>query len=160
MLDEKDQDTGGSLGSGGKAPDKGTWVPRLKEDILTLKVFISSSRPPKRVVLPSKEAKLVYSFGDALGSKFGSSFKIQDEIHYTSGQRNEEHGLKSSNFRELANLTYSLEKARLDGQLQNTKVILFTDNSTAETAFFKGTSKSKDLFELTLRLHKLFTSFT
>jgi hypothetical protein len=155
MLEEKGQDIGGALGSGNKAPDKVTCVPRLKDDIRALKLFMSSSKPPKRVVLPSREAKVVYSFGDASGIGFGSSFKVQDEIHYTSGQWNEEHGQKSSNFRELANLTYCLEKAHTDGLLCNSEAFIFTDNSTAEAAFFKGTSKSKDLFELTLRLHNL-----
>ncbi|KAL7559821.1 hypothetical protein ACA910_003984 [Epithemia clementina (nom. ined.)] len=38
---------------------------------------------------------------------------------------------------------------------EGTEVFLFTDNSTAEAAFYKGTSKSKLLFQLVLRLRKL-----
>jgi hypothetical protein len=34
-------------------------------------------------------------------------------------------------------------------------MFLFTDNGTAEAAFFKGTSKSEKLFDLELRLHKI-----
>ncbi|KAL7557428.1 hypothetical protein ACA910_015263 [Epithemia clementina (nom. ined.)] len=36
-----------------------------------------------------------------------------------------------------------------------TEIFMFTDNSTSESAFNKGTSKSKLLFDLALRLRKL-----
>ena len=37
----------------------------------------------------------------------------------------------------------------------DTEVFMCTDNSTAESAYYKGSSSSKILHELILRLHKL-----
>lgn len=62
---------------------------------------------------------------------------------------------KSSNYRELRNLVEALESAYTDGLLDDREVFMFTDNSTAEAAFFKGTSTSELLFELVLRLRKI-----
>lgn len=52
-------------------------------------------------------------------------------------------------------LVYSVEDASAKGLLVNTELFLFTDNSTAESTFSKGTSKSKQLFGLILRFRKL-----
>jgi ribonuclease HI len=57
----------------------------------------------------------------------------------------------SSNYRELRNLIESLEKAAEAGLLTNTEVWLFTDNTTAEAAYFRGSSKSRQLHGLVLR---------
>ena len=62
---------------------------------------------------------------------------------------------KSSNYREMCNLVETLEAMASEGELSGFELFLFTDNSTAESAFFKGPSSSKDLFELVLRLRKL-----
>jgi hypothetical protein len=85
---------------------------------------------------------VVYKFGDASGSGFGSSFHISDNLYYSCGQWNTEYSSESSNFRELANLVFALEEAQQRGELRNTEVFIFKDNSTAESAFFKGTSTS------------------
>ena len=49
----------------------------------------------------------------------------------------------------------SLEKASEAGLLTNTEVWLFTNNTTAETAYFRGFSKSRQLHGLVLRLRLL-----
>jgi hypothetical protein len=61
----------------------------------------------------------------------------------------------SSNWRELTNLVETLEDEATAGRLQGCEIFMFTDNSTAEAAFFRGTSSSERLFELVLRLRKL-----
>lgn len=43
--------------------------------------------------------------------------------------------------------------------LEGSEIFIFTDNTTAEAAFWKGTSKSKKLFELVLRLKLLKMKF-
>ncbi len=62
---------------------------------------------------------------------------------------------ESSNFRELANLVLAIEDAHRRGLLKDAEIFLFTDNSTAELAFYNGTSSSKALFELVLKLQRL-----
>ena len=72
----------------------------------------------------------------------------------------------SSNVRELKNLVDTLKKMADANELDGSEIYFFTDNSTAEAAFFKGSSKSRLLFELILDLRELemnyktkFTSF-
>ena len=55
----------------------------------------------------------------------------------------------SSNWRELANLVESVEVEVRDRGLSDTEIFLFTDNTTAEAAYWKGGSKS----EKTVRPH-------
>jgi hypothetical protein len=100
---------------------------------------------------------VIYGFGVASGNGngFGSSLSIGDTIHYQSSQWMEEWGAESSNFRELNNLINALESAQNDGLLENTELFMFTDNSTTKSAVFKGTSASRILFELVLRLQNL-----
>ena len=59
---------------------------------------------------------------------------------------------QSSNWRELNNLLASLETWIKTQDLKGTQLFIFTDNSTAESAFWKGTSKSQLLCDLMLRL--------
>jgi hypothetical protein len=92
--------------------------------------------------------------GDASGQGFGSSLIIGNKIHYCHGQWHSSHSEESSNFHELANLIYAIEDAHLWGLLDNTELFFFTDNSTAESVFYKGTYSSEKLFNLVLQLHK------
>jgi hypothetical protein len=61
----------------------------------------------------------------------------------------------SSNFRELRNVVEGIEEEVEEGRLKEAELFMFTDNSTAEAAFHRGTSSNKELFELVLRLKKL-----
>ena len=135
-----------------KAPLRVKWVPRLKKDIDALRLFTGSENPPKRLVRPLEGASVVYTFGDASGSGFGGSSYGNEELRYYSGQWEESYSSKSSNYRELSNLVIKLENDYVNGLLENKEIFVFTDNSTAEAAYFKGTSKSQPLFELILRL--------
>lgn len=56
---------------------------------------------------------------------------------------------------ELSNLVFSLCGLAVDGSLKGYELFMFTDNSTAESAFWKGTSVSPLLFELVLKLKQL-----
>jgi hypothetical protein len=62
---------------------------------------------------------------------------------------------ESSNYREFRNLVEKIESLVEDGSLRGHELFMFTDNSTTESAFFKGTSSSEKLFELVLRLRKI-----
>jgi len=154
-LEEREGDSPDKMVSGGRAPERVKWAPRLVDDLRALKTFTASKHPPRRLVRPVRSAVAVYVFGDASGSGFGSSFNIGDQVRYLSGQWNSEHGGQTSNYRELVNLVYALEKARDEGLLEGTEVFVFTDNTTAEAAFFKGTSSTPELFDLVLRMRRL-----
>jgi hypothetical protein len=96
-----------------------------------------------------------YGFGDASGSSFGTMLLIGDDLHYQYKQWTTPFGEQSSNYRELSNLVLGIEGAFHSGPLENWEVFFFTDNTTAEAAFHKGTSYSKPLFDLILRLQTL-----
>ena len=53
------------------------------------------------------------------------------------------------------NLVESLELQVRNGELCACEVFIFTDNSTAESVFYKGNSDSPKLFELILRLRRI-----
>jgi len=102
-------------------------VGQLTADIAALRLLFSPSYPPKRAVRPQATATAAYGFESE----------------------------SSSNYRELHNLILGIEEAVSAGVLNNTELFLFTDNISAEAAFHKGTSSSKTLFNLVLRLRVL-----
>ena len=138
-------------------------APRLAQDIQALESLLAAEEPAHRLVRGDKVNSAKFAFGDASGSGFGSSWEVlgtdnqidRDKVSYRFGTWGEEVRSGSSNLRELKNLTDTLELMGKDGELSGTEVFLFTDNSTAESAFAKGSSSSKPLFELILRLRKL-----
>ena len=140
-------------------PEQVTPVPRLVQDLAALRELFSGEVPRLRLVQGSQIAISIYSFGDASGGGFGSSWTIKGGIGYRFGTWSREMSLESSNLRELLNLVETLENMASDGLLNGTEVFLFTDNSTLEAAFFNGSSTSKKLFELVLRIRKLEMNF-
>jgi hypothetical protein len=146
-------------------------VPRLANDVQSQSKLVEPSKPPLRTVRMKSTARVVYGFGDASKQGFGSTIVTPDgKIHWTSGhwtldqeQQSAEHvdGARpivyerSSNYRELRNLVEELEKAYKKGLLDDREIFMFTDNSTAESAYFKGTSSSELLFGLVLHLRKI-----
>jgi hypothetical protein len=153
-VQEKDDDDVdmGFTESSNKAPVQVKWVPRFPSDVGALTELFSSTTPPRRQIRPSTTASAVYQFGDASGQGFGSSLMIGDVVYYRHGQWNDSHSQESSNYREFANLIYAIEDAYTKGLLTDAELFLFTDNSTAESVFYKGTSSSEKLFNLILRL--------
>jgi hypothetical protein len=130
-------------------------VPRLKDDLRALLTLTESENPPLRLVRPSMVRSVRYGFGDASGAGFGSTFSAPGEILYRHGIWGNDDSGRSSNWRELTNLVETLELEAMEGRLHGCEIFMFTDNSTAEAAFFKGTSSSILLFNLVLRLRKL-----
>ena len=133
-------------------------VPRLFEDVAALKRLTQEISPPWRRVRPKHCATVMYGFGDASGPAFGASSEVMGRTgtHFEYGQWistvTEE---ESSNWREFTNLVEYLEGRELTGDLRDSEVFMFTDNSTAEAAFWKGNSKSRKLTDLVLRLREI-----
>ena len=130
-------------------------VGRLVKDLEALALLTAELEPPVRVVRSSRIVQARYGFGDASGGGFGASIEARKGIWYRHGIWGPETAGNSSNFRELCNLVDSLEKLAAIGELGGTEVFLFTDNTVAESAFYRGTSASPKLFDLVLRLRKL-----
>jgi len=138
-----------------EAPKLVTPVPRYSRDLEALWFLCQAERPPERKVR-SKDVYLArYGFGDASGTGFGSSFGDKDGVSYRYGVWGKDENKQSSNYRELANLVETLEVMVENGSIRNCELYLFTDNQVAERSFFNGTSTSKLLFQLILRLRKV-----
>jgi hypothetical protein len=132
-------------------------VPRFASDIQALQMLMHFAEPPLRKVRCRRHGKVHYGFGDASsGPAFGASFDIDDYIHYQYGQWTMQVTEEElSNWRELSNLVQALKKITSDCGLHDCEIIIFTDNTTAEGAFWKRTVKSPKLFELVLELKML-----
>jgi len=148
-------------------------VSRLSQDLDALHKLTRFDLPPLRVVRPSKAVHVFYGFADASGkqfgqtqsgnlncrSQFGREHNTSSGISYRLGIWPAEVEQESSNYKELRNLVEATEAEAKAGRLSNCEYFLFTDNSTAEGCFYRGSSKSKRLHELILRLKLLEMSY-
>ena len=139
------------------APDQVRAARGLEQDLAALDTLFASPIPTLRFIRGTKVYKLIYGFGDASGAGFGGSWEIQGNLKYRYGLWGSDMDDSSSNFRELGNLTDMVEALETEEDLKGAEIFVFTDNSTAERAFYNGTSSSKRLFDLVLRLRKLET---
>jgi hypothetical protein len=131
-------------------------VPRLQHDVDAFLWLLEPKKPPLKRVRAKATAKAYYGFGDASGCGFGATIQIGDKFIYQYGQWSQEvTETKSSNWRELNNLVEALEGVVKQYDLDGSKIFISTDKTTAEAAFWKGSSRSKTLFELVLRLKVL-----
>jgi hypothetical protein len=128
-------------------------VPRLRDDVEALQSLFAGDLPVCRRYRPKATTTALYGFGDASGEGFGLSVLSNGQILYHLGLWTDEISGQSSNFRELLNLVLTVEEHLRDGKLENHELFLFTDNNmTAESAFYRGSSKSQKLFDLVLQL--------
>lgn len=155
-----------------EAPEKVYPVPRLERDLLSLEALMESDQPAERVIRAKTTLHVVYGFGDASGTGFGSSLTRlkaleswgrlsppsdpgTNGLRYRIGVWGKDTEDASSNYRELRNVVEALEDAEANGDLADAQVFFCTDNSVAEMAIYKGTSSSLTLYDLVLRLKKL-----
>jgi len=139
-------------------PSLAAAVPRLAANVSSLMKLCKSDTAPCRRVRPKFSASVLNGFGDASGTAFGdaSQFQNSSDIHFQFGQwMSSVTQEESSNWQEFTSLVEHLEERNSDGQPCDAEAFMFTDNSAAEAAFWKGTSKSRKLLHLVLRLRQL-----
>ena len=147
-----------------------TPVPRFRLDVDALLRLSDFDLPPLRVVRPAHVVHVYYGFGDASGKQFGGTIsedynchrrRLSDTLEGKRGIRfriglwsalEEE---ESSNYKELFNLVEMVTIEARAGRLRNCEFFLFTDNSTAEGCFYRGSSKSPFLHHLVLSLRAI-----
>jgi hypothetical protein len=152
------EDADDLLGSGrtDQAPAQVQAVPRLARDVECLEVLFRSTTPPLRSIRPTSVSTCIYGFADASSTGFGSSLQLPTgHLLYRYGLWGRDVESMTSNYRELRNLVEVLEDGVASGTLKHSEIFLFTDNFTAEAAFYRGNSDSRPLFELILRLRQL-----
>jgi hypothetical protein len=102
---------------------------------------------------------VVYGFGDASGTGLGATFTCGKGFSFRIGVWGACEANESSNWKEFSNIVDSLEDEARLGNLQDSEVFMFTDNSTVESCSIKGSSSSPKLLELIIRLKCLTTEF-
>jgi hypothetical protein len=98
---------------------------------------------------------VMYGYADASGGGFGNTLGYKEAISYTHGIWDAEGRARSSNYRELSNIVTTLEEGLASGQLRQSEVWLFTDNSVSESVLWRGHSSSPLLSSLILHLRLL-----
>jgi len=145
----------GSMGHPEEPPQRVPPAPRLVDDLMALEMMFQGEVPAVRLLRPARLGVIIYGIGDASGAGYGSAFADASSVWYYFGVWGADAEDASSNYRELRNLTESIELGVQTGQLHDCEMFVFTDNSTAEAAYYKGNSDSRDLFELVVRLRHL-----
>ena len=130
-------------------------VPRFRSDLEALLLLLAAPSPAKRIVRRRDTVTAYYGFGDASSGGFGSSLGLAHGTQGRFGVWGSDVDDKSSNYRELRNLVEAVEEEATEGRLDRSELWLFTDNSTAESCFVKGSSTSELLHSLVLRLRKV-----
>jgi hypothetical protein len=139
------------------APDTVAKLPRLREDVAALRTFFEPESPVQCIVRPVEGAYYVaYGAGDASGEGFGAS------IHPLGLRPLLRHGFwcteaaeESSNWREFRNLLDAVRVEAESGRLVGCELWLATDNSTAASAYYKGTTSSEKLQNMVTELRAL-----
>jgi hypothetical protein len=140
------------------APTMVKAVPRFHNDLHALETLTAMECPPTVRIRPTATAATGFQFGDASGVGFGQSlwFLGHDDVDVFYGLWDNDAALNSSNWKEFNNQVLGIERGLENGTIpKGSELFLFTDNFVTERAYFHGTSKSRGLFELILRLHAL-----
>lgn len=131
---------------------------RLVDDLCALSAIFKASSGPPQVNLRSKRiVTVIYGFGDASGSGLGATFTCGVGFTFRIGVWGATEQLESSNWKEFSNVVESLEEEAEEGNLKDAEVFMFTDNTTVEACAEKGSSSSKKLLGLIVRLQALST---
>jgi hypothetical protein len=139
-----------------EAPEFIHAVPRMRDDVEVLLKLMTATAPPKVIRRKRNTASVAYGFGDASGKGFGYGIEINGKIYEEFGQWHGELESMHSNYKELRNLVNAVENVAAVGLLKDAELFLFTDNFTAECAYYRGGSnKNKLLNELVFKLWRL-----
>jgi hypothetical protein len=125
-------------------------VSQLEENIEALEYLCQADVPPLRRVHCAKHACAYYGFGDASGCGFDATMQVGNVIGYEYGQWVWE-AQESSNWQEVKKLVEFAKGKVLSKDLSGCQLFIFTDNTTTKAVFWKGSSKSRKIFELMLR---------
>lgn len=141
------------------SPSEVVIKPRLKHDVQALKQMLKGEKPPLRRVSRKAMSHVYYGFGNASGSVFGATLNESGKLHYEYGQWCDLESEEISNWGELRNLCNALEGWVQEHNLAGSQLFIFTNNSTAEEAFWKITSKSRKLCDLILQMKWIAMNF-
>jgi hypothetical protein len=129
--------------------------PRFASDVGALSSIFSSESIPRVSLRTRRVVTVVYGFGDASGTGLGATFTCGSGFNFRIGVWGSEEKDESSNWKEFSNVVEALEDEAGSGNLTETEVFMFTDNSTVEACASKGSSTAPKLLGLIIRLRAL-----
>ncbi len=137
------------------APATASAVPRFRQDLEALVELSEPEVAPVVALRATRSAVAKYLTGDASGQGFGSALWIEGQIEYESGLGGASWAEESSNWREATNLAERIARLGAEGRLRGSLLVVLTDNSTFESTFWKGGSRtSRKLHQIILDLYK------
>jgi hypothetical protein len=140
------------------APASVTASLRLADDVeALLAIFESTDNPPLVNVRSKKILTVIYGFGDASGSGLGSTFTCGAGFTFRIGVWGQLNNLNPPTGRSLPMSLKPLKRKERQAAWNQAEIFMFTDNSTVESCAEKGSSSSKKLLRLIVRLHSLAT---
>lgn len=139
------------------APKSVRASPSLKGDLEALSYLFGPTGVPEVRIRSKAILTIVYGFGDASGTGLGATFTCEGGFNFRIGVWGSAENPESSNWKEFTNIVESLEDEARSGNLADSEVYMFTDNSTVESCAARGSSSSPKLLRLVIRLHGLMT---
>ena len=135
-------------------------MPRFRVDLEALLHLAQGEKPILRCIRNKHTVTANYGFGNASSGGFGSTVERLEGLHGRFGIWGSDSKEQSSNFRELRNVVKTVVEEAKEGYLKDGELWIFTNNSTAESCFFRGGSSSKLLHNLVLRLRQAEMTFS
>ena len=145
-------------GEDASAPKAVIASPRLADNVKALHSMFGGKDPPGVSLRSKAIVTVVYGFGDASGTEVGATFTCGSGLSFRVGVWDAVDREESSNWKEFTNVVESLEEEASMGNLSDSEVFMFTDNSTVEACAVKGSSTSPKLLDLIIRLKRLWST--
>ncbi|KAL7577052.1 hypothetical protein ACA910_006793 [Epithemia clementina (nom. ined.)] len=136
-------------------PDTVALVEHFRTDIKVISQMFDSQTPLLISICSQEILVAIYGFGNASGKGFGLGIKLESGLSYRIGMWSTAKSEESSNWREFANCIKALETEASQGNLKGKEIFFFIDNSMVESCCYKGSSSSKKLLDLIIRLRSL-----
>ena len=118
-------------------PEFVTPAPRLLRDLTCLERLLEGDVPAREFVRAST-SYVGYLLGDASGQGFGSGLFDGQGVAYEAASWTFASQTNSSDWREACNLTDRILRLAQEGVLRGGEVLIFTDNTTFDTAPMAG----------------------
>ena len=129
-------------------------ISRLKDNLEAFMFFLEGFIA-KRVPVRLASTGIVHNgMGNASGNGYGVAIYMEGKLHFRYGDWSTKEGEESSNYHELNDLVVSMKNLYEKGLLKDCEVFIFIDNLVADCSYYKGSSSSRALFLLVLRLRK------
>ena len=160
LISREELNTALNQADDGSAPKTVKACSRFKSDVSAMAQLLSPAIPPVVNIRSKSIVTVAYGFGDASRLGLGATFTRDSGFAYRIGIWGTDDTNQSSNWKEFCNIVTALEDEAKEGNLANSEVFMFTDNSTVESCCIRGTSSSPKLLSLVVQLWSLTTRYS